>query len=267
MEATRASAVAFAIAIAGGGCGLISGASELHVGGEAVGTTDGAADLDETGVPPGSEAPADAAASVFDGAVPPSEAGPTRIRELTFENGKLTGLYGGDSVVGTPLAKTFSPIDGTYSMLVDNDNSYVQANVGALDELYATYLVRYEDLSLGDVVVARFVVENGLPPVDVVASKDGVALRTAGNLLNGSVPVNESNAVFRVGVHVRAGTGNGVVELFAAPRGGAFGAPAVSSTTLTLGRITAVRLGAVGNGNATLDFDDLLLDTGSMPSP
>ncbi|MEA2746173.1 MAG: hypothetical protein QOI41_316 [Myxococcales bacterium] len=262
----RALAAAGAIALTG--CALISGAADLHVG-EAIDGDEGGAALPDgaptprepTGGPDGSlpdPAP--------DASAPASDSG-TRIREVTFESGSLTGLNGGDSVVGLPRVTTFDAIDGTRSMEVDNDNSYLETSVGTVDELYATYLVRLVDLNLGDTTVTRLVAASGGAPIDITLSKDRASLRVGGMPLNGFFPINNSNGIFRFGIHFRAGTGNGVVELFVAPRGIAFSGPVVSSSTLTLGRVTAVRLGIIGGGNVTLDFDDLFLDRASMPVP
>ncbi len=281
--AQRIGVVASAMALTG--CALLSGASDLtvgDVGGDgAAPTTTGSGDLEGGGAADGAGMPGvDGGGGRFDAAGGDGDAnaspdggdGGSRLRNVTFEDGTLTGVHGGDSTFGSPLLTTAAPIDGTESLTIDKAQAGIQVDVPTLSEVYATALVRVGSLPLSsDVVVVAFVPESG----GTIAELHLEAGALAGGLVLfvGGAPVGMSNAaptnvVYRVGFHLRQTATSHLIEVYAAPAGTPFGAPFVTSAA-PLGRTIGIRMGNLSptNTSAKLVLDDLLIDTAAMPGP
>lgn len=248
------------------GCNVISGASDLRSDTSEASDPDAAVTGGEPASPPRAEAGAgDGGSAAFDAGPDGGTGDGGRLREVTFESG-LVGLpFGADAVSGAPQLVGGAPMAGQQSMLIERAPSFATVNLGSVSELYATFLVRILDLNAATDTIARFVPEGAGAPIDVTVDKESFDVRVglAGGSSNAKVGAND----YRVGVHIRSGTGNGVLELYVALRNAAFGPPAYSSATQSLGRITGIRLGQVGAGNnGTFMFDDLLVDSSAMPS-
>jgi len=280
--AQRIGALASAMALAG--CALLSGASDLtvgDVGGDDAAPTTNGGDGQGGGTADGGMPGVDAGGGRFDGAggdvdakaSPDGSVSASRLRNVTFEDGALTGVHGGDSMFGTPfLATGASALSGTASLGTDKGPSGIQVDVPTLDEVYATTLARGNGFGLStDYTLLSFVPESGgtIAELHVQANVTGISLV----LVVGGIPVDPGapvtiNTTYRIGAHLRQGTTTKLIEVFLAPAGTAFGAPFASSS-IALGRTIGVRIGSLGTSstNGKLYFDDLFIDTASMPGP
>ena len=263
------------------GCALISGAGDLSVGplddngGAPEASTaalDGASTSD--GTKPGldgSQGPTDGAAN---DAKTPGDGGDAggRLREVTFEDGTLLGIHGGDSTVGTPfLAMGLSALSGNDSMRTDKGAAGIEVDFAPVSELYATALVRFDNLGVGLSTVFEFIPEPGGSIAQIRVQDGGgtpLLLAVAGSVVD-SGGIIDSNKLLRLGFHLRQDASSSVVEVFLVPNGAPFGQAVMSTTIPRLGRTTAVRMGILDNNgtNTKVTFDDLLLDSASMPLP
>jgi hypothetical protein len=279
--AQRIGVVASAMALAG--CALLSGASDLTVGDvggdDAAPTTNAGGNLDGGGTADGAGMPNfdggggrfDAGSDVDAKASPDGGAVGARLRNVTFEDGTLTGVHGGDSAFGTPfLTGSAAAIDGTASLSVDKGQAGIQVDVPTLTEVYATALLRVGSLSFSsDVTVLAFVPESGGTIAELHLEASVVGGTFAVDV--GGIPVGSSNGVaantvYRVGFHLRQNATSHLIEVFVAPAGMAFGAPFATSAVM-LGRTIGVRMGdlTATTTSSKLVFDDLLIDTAAMP--
>lgn len=267
------------------GCALISGASDLTVGpsdGDSAAPTsasqlDGASDADGGPIglgPDGSNAPTDGA--VVDGR-PPFDGGDGggRLRDVTFEDGTVLGLHGGDSSFGNANITSFNALAGGHSLRIDKSPSGIEVDVPAQNELFVTALVRLESFNGSESTLLGIVPEPGgtVAEVRVQAGPAGgamqVTLVVGGNVVaaGGMVAVG---TVYRVGFHVQQDATTHLIEIFMAAAGGAFGAPIIQSTTAVVGRSTGIRMGVLdttGVNNTKSTFDNLFIDTLAMPPP
>jgi hypothetical protein len=283
MSRLRRTAAAVAAATALAGCALISGAGDLSVGpledGDGDGgalegsvvALDGATTSDAPGGTDGSVGPTDGAAG---DAKKPGDGGDAggRLREVTFEDGSLLGVHGGDSMVGTPfLATGLTALAGNDSMKIDKNTSGIEVDFAPVGELYATALVRVENLSVGVSTGLEFIPELGGSTAQIQVEAGGGAstpvLLAVGGTVVDSGGVVAQNTIYRLGFHLRHDATTSLVEIFVAASGAAFGQPVISTTIATLGRTKAVRMGVLDNGgtNTRAIFDNLLLDTLAMP--
>jgi hypothetical protein len=264
LAATVASATVLA------GCALVTGVGDLRVdplaggGGVDPSTIDGDASSasDVTMVALDGAVPSDDAA--IDGATTDGgEAGAGRLRDVTFENGTLIGIHGGDSVFGNPFPATGvagGALAGNVSMRVDKVN-----------ELYASFLMRVQNTSSTASPLLTF-----LPAATggVLAELYGLGAQGALTIAVGGNPVASGGSIgdgtiARIGVHLRQDASSSFVEVFLATGTAAFGMPVISATLPSLGGTVGVRMGILANngGLAKATFDNLLLDTSSMPGP
>jgi len=271
----RAGAAFFAAVLAcSAGCGLISGASDLEVdpqfGAAPPFEPDGG--LVEASPIPRLDAAADAAS---DANVDAAADGSSRVRVMSFESGSLTGAQGGDSVMGSPqIATGAGTLAGLFSARFEERVSFVQANFSPLDDLYATYLVRFDNIGLGTVVMAQVSsapvpfggggsLQFGLDAVEknlIAVSSGDATIATGGRVTQGPV--------YRVGLHLRQGNaGVGVIEVFVALRGVAFGPPVITIKNRAVGRSQAFSIGNLADGNLKATYDDVILDRAAMPPP
>lgn len=262
------------------GCALISGAGDLTVGplddhgapdASALGL-DGASTSDGmTPGPDGSVGPTDGATG---DAKKPGDGGDAggRLREVTFEDGTLLGVHGGDSMVGTPFLVTgLNALSGNDSMKTDKGTSGIEVDFAPVSELYATALVRFENLSAGLSTVFEFSPELGGSTAQIQVQDSGrpgtpLLLAVGGTVLD-SGGIVAQNTPLRLGFHLRQDATSSLVEIFLAASGAAFGQPVMSTAISRLGRTRAVRMGVLDNAgtNTKAVFDDLLLDTLAMP--
>jgi hypothetical protein len=197
----------------------------------------------------------------------PPPGGGTPIRQITFEGGLLDPSTGIDSVTGVVGLDTGTPIHGTASARFANTIGYAQESFPATNDTYLTMRVRLVALPVGS-------------PRIVLLSNAGVTvgnltLSPAGRLRlrNASTGVGLESAplavggTYLIGLHQTRGTGgNGVLEAFLAPDGGAFGAPFARITNGTWTTAAdRTRFGATTSVAVDLTIDDVLISSGGMP--
>jgi hypothetical protein len=270
---------AAAAAVALGGCALLSGASDLTVGDvpavgeagviDAPGSIDGAqadgpAPDTDAAVDAGSDAPSDA--SLEDGNV-------GRIKDITYENNSLTHpMTGADGVTGNPkLVGSADSLAGSYSMEATVDPSFVTENFVAVSELYATFLISVDPISSnGTVTIARILSGPNASSIEVAigngATRNLIATQGLSTIgMGGFIPSDDQ--VYRIGLHARQGAGNGVIEVFVATKTGMFVTAVVSSTTATVATMARLQVGVISGAGSKMTFDDIRVDSRSMPSP
>ena len=263
------------------GCALVTGVGDLRVdplasdGGVSPSAVDADADAD---APRAADATGDAfdgARSTDDGAITDAttdggDAGDARLREVTFEDGTLLGIHGGDSVFGSPfLVSGLSALSGNESMRVENGVGGVQVDFAAQRELYATMLVRFQNPDVNPSTLFTVVPPPGGALVELTFpnGRNGpFALAIAGSLVASGISVDQTQ-VYRFGFHVRDDAAAGFVQIFVSVKGAAFGPPVISMATSKLGPSIAVRMGNfdMNSSNSKIVFDDLFLDSASLP--
>jgi hypothetical protein len=262
----RAAAIVAASLLAG--CALISGAADLEVGALPSDSPEvDAGGVVEASLPPRPDASADGpVAIVLDGALPDG-APSTRLREVTFESGVIKGKDGADQTSGSPLIESFSPVAGKHSARLDKDDA-IEVDFAPVPEIYATFLVRFENIGLGTEVFLRIGTATTLD-VEIAPGNAAAAVQVhVGPVVLGpGGSLNDSGQTYRMGIHLRqVGTSTGV-EVFVAARGAAFGVAAVAGSVGNAGKLHSLQLGAIKGGNIKSVVDDILIDTVAMPPP
>jgi hypothetical protein len=279
MGARRAKSVSAAVtALACGalvGCALVSGAADLTIGDVGGGGGGEAGGIDASGAVDG----ASPDAPPPDGALldAPSDGpldGGSRLKDITFENGSLIDpVTGADSVTGTPtLLTAVDSISGSFSMEVSTDVAYLTENFPNSPELYVSFLIAVDPgTSITPIIIARInAAAGGAGAIDLGMAGAGrslaIAQGTSTVIAGGSLP--NDDVVYRVGIHLKSGApGASVVELFVAQAKDPFGASVVRVTTLSIGTLAAMKLGAVTGSGAKLIVDDLRIDRAAFAAP
>ncbi len=274
-----------ALIVLAGGCALVSGAADLSVGDDgsssgASGSTPpavtppGAAEggappgtdggLDGSGQPPGPPPPPPSDAGL-DAAV---DAGATRVRTLTFEDGTAVGAKGFDSVVGQANVTTLSPLSGSYTFRAEKEGSWGNVVFATETELWISSLIRVESVSAtGDADLLTvglegshtIVVQCEDPPNGLLEIEyDGTPFGSAPGVVSGNAE--------RLALHLRAGNGNALVEVWLVEGSGAHPVtPLISSSTLTFTGMNGLRVGITGTDNAKARYDDIIVDRAALP--
>lgn len=220
----------------------------------------------------------DGAGSSDDGAITDAtpddggDAGVGRLRDVTFEDGTLLGIHGGDSMFGSPflaMGAGGSALAGNVSMKVDKGISGIQVGFVAVNELYASFLMRVQNTSSIATPVLTFlpaVTGGTLAEIYGLGGQGALSLVVGGNPVASGGSIGDGNIV-RIGVHLRQDASSSFVEVFLASGAAAFAAPVISASTASLGATAGARMGILANngGLPRATFDNLLFDARSMP--
>jgi hypothetical protein len=274
LAATVASATVLA------GCALVTGVGDLRIDPLA-----GDGDVDPTTIDGDASSASDVTMVALDGAVPSDdaaindattdggEAGVGRLRDVTFENGTLIGIHGGDSVFGNPfpaMGVVGGALAGNVSMRVDKGISGIEVGFVAVNELYASFLMRVQNTSSTASPVLTFLPVTGgvLAELYGLGAQGALSIVVGGNLVASGGSIGDGT-IARIGVHLRQDASSSFVEVFLATGAAAFGMHVISATLPSLGGTVGARMGILANngGLAKATFDNLLLDTSSMPGP
>jgi hypothetical protein len=193
----------------------------------------------------------------------------TRVKDITFEAGSLTGTSGFGSTSGTVTLETASPIKGADSMTINGANSIGTQAYTATDEIFISLYVRLPAIPTGQVRVIR-ITDGGTSVGAITLETTGkITLRSSTTSLGASSTALTAGTVYRIGIHQKKGTGsNGVLEGFLATGDAAFAAPfATNSVQIFTTQADSVQIGSSTGTVATATFDDIRLDTGAMPGP
>lgn len=274
MGSRRACAALLAISAtiaSAAGCGLISGADDLEID-PLLGSGPGV--IPEGGVDaavlPRPEAGGNDASVVDagDAATDGKVDGGTRIRAVTLEGASQTGPFGFDVVSGpTSLVAGSLALAGSFSLRIDKD-AVGRITFADKAEIYATVLVRFENIGLNASTIVSF---GGAPFAQVVElSLDndlGLQLIIGNDVVATGGPNINQNTTYRIGFHVKQGAvGASLAEVFVAPQGLPFGPAAMRTTTRALGAVRSLSVGTLA-GNTRSVFDDVIVDSASMPAP
>lgn len=194
----------------------------------------------------------------------------TRLKDITFEGGTLTGTDGADSSSGTGIAVTSTnPLKGGYSADVTGINSYVQEDFTGVTTLIASFYLKVKALPGSTISFFQPRSGGGAAGGSVRLRTTGLALFNTAAAQVGSTYVLNAGDIVRVGFRHTVGTGaNGILEMFVALNDDEFGAAYASTTTDTnTANIDRIRCGAVGGTLPEIVFDDLRLDDAAMPGP
>lgn len=260
-----------------GGCALITGAADLQIGPDSTPEAGSWESGTDTGLGSSADGAVDGPSPVGDAAkdalVDGALDGPasTRIRAVTFENG-LTGVAGADTTSGTVNLEVAAPIDGTSSMTCAPAGGYANVTLPPTDELFATVLVRISNLGSSPTVFARFQLQGTLSTLDLVLTVGTTfQVKFGATVLGSGGNFNQEGATHRFGIHLKRTGASGLIEVYEGARGVAFGASAVNTTVSgSVGPVIGVQIGAIAGtsgAGVALSFDDLLVDTASMPPP
>ena len=202
----------------------------------------------------------------------------SRIKDMTFEAGSLTGSSGATKVASSTTVglETSTPLKGTASARIPMGTAaaYLEETFPPTSELFASLYLRPGPRGTADVRIAQIV--HGTVPSEVTAGS--FLLRANGtiqlrnyNTTIGSGPVLTVGVTYRLALHQRM-LGNGLLQLeaYVAQGDAAFGAPFASTTTATIATTTGAgtfRVGATGSaGGLDAVIDDVKLDTASLPA-
>ncbi|MBI5031561.1 MAG: hypothetical protein HZB51_13620 [Chloroflexi bacterium] len=197
--------------------------------------------------------------------------GTTRIKNITLENGSLTDPTSGvDNISGGVVLDSASLIKGVYSADIPSMGSaYLNENFTGVDDIYVSFYLKVNSLPTAD---ARIVLIS-----NAGTTVGNLLLRTTGalRLRNGSTTIGVDTVpltvgtLYRVGIHQRRGTGgNAMLEAYLAVGDNPYGAPFASTTVGTWTTpADRFRFGATTSTVLDATFDDIRLDSGSMPGP
>ncbi len=194
----------------------------------------------------------------------------TRIKDITFENGSIIDpTTGFDTKTGTVNVTKTSPLKGADSMAITVDTSYGQENFTATDELFISLYIKIGAVPAGQVRLVR-VTDQGTSVGALTLETTGkLTLRNASTNVGATTTSLNPGTVYRIGIHQKKGTGsNAVLEGFLATGDADFTTAFAKSTTQTFKtQADSVQIGASTATGGNLTFDDIRLDSGTMPGP
>lgn len=258
-------------ALTAAGCTVLSGAADLKTEaasgpaarGSSGGDGTGVVGRDDGGGSTGSDAATDAGGGTT----------ATRLREITFEDGSLTGAHGADKVTGAPVAITTGALRGKHAMAVTGGSSFVEASIAEASDVYVSFVFAVSSMPPSGtyVTIARFTFAGVATTLDISVASDGglrIAASTGSTLTLNSIAIG---VTYRVGLHVHPGNGGGgsttiepkVVEGATSPFGGGSASIGIGS----LGAMNGIALGALGTESIVALFDHVLFDSDAMPDP
>jgi len=196
----------------------------------------------------------------------------TRLRTVTFENGKPTGALGADTELGTPDLLSFSSVlAGKYSALLSVGDGLEVAFGTSLNEVFVTFLIALNGNLAGKGLFLRLGANGpgGANPVDLELSGDrnDAILAKVGPVTFGPAGALSVGTTYRVGVHAQLLGTLTKVEVFLAPKGQAFSAPIVSGAASGSAALSYLRIGAFRGDNVQCTVDDIFVDRAFMPAP
>jgi hypothetical protein len=170
---------------------------------------------------------------------------------------------------GVVTLETSTPIHGTASARFANTTGYLQEGFTATDDAFVSLRLRVVALPSGSPRILFF--SNAGTTIGNLLFTSTGRLR----LRNGSTTIGADSAplavgsTYLIGLHQQRGTGaNAIVEAFLAPDGGTFGAPFARTATGTWTTAAdRLRLGATNGTAVDFTVDDVLIGSGSMPTP
>lgn len=161
------------------------------------------------------------------------------------------------------------PIHGTASARFANTTGYLQESYPATADTFLTLRVRVVALPTGAPRI--FMLSNaGVTTGNLTLSSTGrLRLRNGSTAVGAESMALQAGSTYRIGLHQTRGTGgNAVLEAWVVADGATFGTPFARLTTGTwTTSADRFRLGATNGTAVNLTVDDVLISSGSMPTP
>jgi hypothetical protein len=203
----------------------------------------------------------------------------SRIKDMSFEAGSLTGSSGATKVAtaATVGLETGAPLKGAWSARIPMGTAaaYLEETFSPTSELFASFYLRRGAPGTADVRIAQVVHGSGGGAVTagslLLRANGTIQLRNY-NTVIGTGPVLASGTVYRLALHQRMLEGGNLqLEAYLAEGDASFGAPFASTTTATIATTTGAgtfRVGATGSaGGLDATLDEVSVDTAFMPLP
>ena len=200
---------------------------------------------------------------------PPS---PTRIKNITFEDGSLVhAASGADQVVGGVVLETISALKGNMSASFPNvSNAYLDQNFTDVDEIYISFYLLLNAVPASDTRILSIRLSGSSQIGNIYLLKDGrIRLRNGSSRVGSDTQPLVPGQLYRIGMHQKKGSGtDAVLEAFLAEGDESFGIPfaAIANGTWTT-PVNNLRIGATLSTPVDFVMDDIILDRGSMPPP
>ncbi len=193
----------------------------------------------------------------------------TRIKDITFEGGSLTDpTTGADSATAGVTLETSAPLKGTYSATIANNSTgNLTENITAVDELFVSLYIQPASFPASARIVQ--IQNSGTTVGSISLTSSGTLQLKNGSTTLGTSAALSANALYRIGIHQKKGTGaDGVLEAFLAVGDAAFGAAFASSASQTFtSQATKLVVGATNSNAVDATVDDIRLDSAVMPGP
>jgi hypothetical protein len=177
-------------------------------------------------------------------------------------------VSGVESVTGNIILNSVSAIKGAYSAVVPNaSNSYLQQGFVGVDKLYVSFYLKLNSLPASDQRIL-LISDAGTSVGNILLRTNGaLRLRNASNTIGLDTAPLQTGTVYRVGIRQESGTGgNAVLEGYWAAGDSPFQSPFAATATGTwTTRADRVRFGATISSALDATFDNIMLDSGSMP--
>lgn len=197
----------------------------------------------------------------------------TRLKDITFESGSLTGTNGADSALGSISLDSASAVKGTYSARGTAAGDFVREDFTAVDTVYVSMLLKITTLPASTQSRILFIrnVLSGIQCSVRLTSGGKLQLRDAGNTQVGSDSSTtlSTGTIYRVGLRYTKGTGsNAILEAYVAADGVAFGSAFASTSAATnTAQADRVEAGQSTGGTASDHFiDNIRIDDAAMPT-
>lgn len=200
----------------------------------------------------------------------PSASSGTRIKDITFDQGSLTGPGGADSVSGPVTLATGSATarGGSAAQVNGQGNAYLQEDFASADDLYLSFALRVDALPSSNVRLAMLA-NAGTTVGNLDLTPQGqLRLRNGSTTIGGASAPLRIGATYRVGLRQRrGGGGNAILEAHLTEGGTPFAAPFSATTSGTWTSPTnRLRIGATTSTALRATFDDIRLDTAAFAS-
>jgi hypothetical protein len=157
-----------------------------------------------------------------------------------------------------------APLKGRYAArMTSGTTGVLYQDMTATGELFVSFYFRPDGPATGSRIVLFSWGQTSMG--GIVLSGAGLQLKNGSTVIGNSVLLT-TGTLYRIGLRQKAGAGNGVLEAFVATNDAPFGAPFASSSSesfsASIGRASFGATNAVG---MPATFDDIRIDSGSMP--
>lgn len=209
----------------------------------------------------------------------PTTGASTRIADITFEtctsewtcpgNDGPTSEYA--SAASSSTIETVAPIFGVNSVVFPGtaNGEYLKRTFTSQpsSDLYVSFYLKLNALPSATASIAS-IYNSGTRVGTIQVGTTGILRFNNSSTLIGTGPTLSPNTKYRIGIHQKSGSGNGVLEAYLAVGDAEFGSSFASSPIQTITTdATEFRFGALVSGTPNFVVDNVRIDSGSMPGP